>query len=254
MENSSYLEHHQIKGGKWGVMHGPPYPLSKEVSTGKSLKKNVQEKDSKKGVASLLTKSKAKKEAAKKQASREESLKKARDAKVQKANEEKKKAELKQKVIKSRSAAMLYKHADLFSTDELKEMSNRLFIEKQIKDIDPGFIEKGKKFINTVGTASSMLEKTASAIDNGTKTYNNVAKVLNSVAGTNIPYIKDPFKNNNNNGEKPYNENFYKYDKDNKLLYSKITTDSNGTKNIIERNYTDTDYSGGNNGNKKKKK
>lgn len=27
-----YLEHHGIKGQKWGVKHGPPYPLSDEVS------------------------------------------------------------------------------------------------------------------------------------------------------------------------------------------------------------------------------
>ena len=25
----AYLEHHQILGGKWGVMNGPPYPLGK---------------------------------------------------------------------------------------------------------------------------------------------------------------------------------------------------------------------------------
>ena len=39
----NYLEHHQIKGGKWGVMHGPPYPLSKTISTGKRLKKKVSD-------------------------------------------------------------------------------------------------------------------------------------------------------------------------------------------------------------------
>lgn len=27
--DDDYLEHHQVKGGKWGVMHGPPYPLSR---------------------------------------------------------------------------------------------------------------------------------------------------------------------------------------------------------------------------------
>ena len=33
------LYHHGIKGQKWGVSNGPPYPLSDEVSTGKRLKK-----------------------------------------------------------------------------------------------------------------------------------------------------------------------------------------------------------------------
>lgn len=35
------LSHHGIKGQKWGIMHGPPYPLSEKVS---SAIKNVKEK------------------------------------------------------------------------------------------------------------------------------------------------------------------------------------------------------------------
>lgn len=33
------LYHHGVKGQKWGVENGPPYPLSSDVSTGKRLKK-----------------------------------------------------------------------------------------------------------------------------------------------------------------------------------------------------------------------
>lgn len=29
---SDFLEHHGIKGQKWGVQHGPPYPLNKQLS------------------------------------------------------------------------------------------------------------------------------------------------------------------------------------------------------------------------------
>lgn len=36
MENELY--HHGIRGQKWGIQNGPPYPLSDEVSTGKSLR------------------------------------------------------------------------------------------------------------------------------------------------------------------------------------------------------------------------
>ena len=36
----SYLCHHGIDGQKWGVKHGPPYPLGSDVSTGSSIKKN----------------------------------------------------------------------------------------------------------------------------------------------------------------------------------------------------------------------
>ena len=33
------LYHHGIKGQKWGIENGPPYPLSSDISTGKRLKK-----------------------------------------------------------------------------------------------------------------------------------------------------------------------------------------------------------------------
>lgn len=35
---NDYICHHGIKGQKWGVMHGPPYPLGSDKSTGSKLK------------------------------------------------------------------------------------------------------------------------------------------------------------------------------------------------------------------------
>lgn len=45
MDNELY--HHGIKGQKWGVTNGPPYPLNDEVSTGKRLKKEKEKKEPK---------------------------------------------------------------------------------------------------------------------------------------------------------------------------------------------------------------
>lgn len=37
-KKQNYLMHHGIEGQKWGVKHGPPYPLGSDVSTGNKLK------------------------------------------------------------------------------------------------------------------------------------------------------------------------------------------------------------------------
>lgn len=34
MSYELYLEHHQRKGARWGIMNGPPYPLSRQKTTG----------------------------------------------------------------------------------------------------------------------------------------------------------------------------------------------------------------------------
>lgn len=36
------LSHHGVEGQKWGVSHGPPYPLDSSISTGKSLKEKIK--------------------------------------------------------------------------------------------------------------------------------------------------------------------------------------------------------------------
>lgn len=41
--SSSYLMHHGIDGQRWGVRHGPPYPLDETTSTGKRLKKRKEQ-------------------------------------------------------------------------------------------------------------------------------------------------------------------------------------------------------------------
>lgn len=43
-KNKNTLIHHGIDGQRWGVKHGPPYPLGSKVSTGSSLRKGAKAK------------------------------------------------------------------------------------------------------------------------------------------------------------------------------------------------------------------
>ena len=51
------LAHHGIEGMHWGVRNGPPYPLDRSISTGKSLKKGAKETNKKSSGGKKETKS-----------------------------------------------------------------------------------------------------------------------------------------------------------------------------------------------------
>lgn len=104
-----YLAHHGIKGQKWDVKHGPPYPLRSSVSTGKTLKKKV---------ASAVA------------AHKEKKAQKKAEAKA--AAERKKEAE-RQKVLASGDASDILKRRGEFSNEELAKAIDRLGKEEILK-------------------------------------------------------------------------------------------------------------------------
>jgi len=181
MAEDLVLAHHGIKGQKWGDMHGPPYPLSSSVSTGKSLKKSASG-----GRGSAIAKYKA-------QLIKKSQVKTASKSEKEKSKEEEQKAKnekIKAKVIKSRSASQLYKHAELFSNQELHDLKERYTLEGDIKKLKTSeSIQKGRNFIDKVTTAGDMAGKFANLVDNSSRAYNNVAKVMNSLYDSEIPMI-----------------------------------------------------------------
>lgn len=98
----------------------------------------------------------------------------------------------KQKILKSRSAAELYKNADLFSTAELQSAYNRLQLERNIANLAPREVSKGEEFVNK---SINFGRKVNDVADVSTKLYNNVAKVYNTFSETAaekpLPLIKD---------------------------------------------------------------
>lgn len=104
-----YLAHHGVKRQEWGVKHGPPYPLRRAISTGKSLKK--------KAVSAVAV-------------HKEKKAQKKAEAKA--AAERKKEAE-RQKVLASGDASDILKRRGEFSNEELAKAIDRLGKEEILK-------------------------------------------------------------------------------------------------------------------------
>lgn len=97
--------------------------------------------------------------------------------------------EKKAAVLKSRSAKSLYKHADLFTTQELQSAFTRLQLENNIKNLIPKEVKKGEKFVED---STKWLNRTSSLVESGTKLYKSIDTVrkLFGDDGTN-PKITD---------------------------------------------------------------
>lgn len=86
----------------------------------------------------------------------------------------------KARVLKSRSATELYKHADLFSDAELKQAYDRLNLEANIKRLAPAPVNRGEKFVKSVLQTSAFATK---LIDDAAKTYGNIDKMMKIANG-----------------------------------------------------------------------
>lgn len=94
----------------------------------------------------------------------------------------------KQEILNSRSAAELYKNADLFTTSELQAAYTRLQLEKSIQSLSPKQVSKGQQFVNS---AISTTKQAAELTTNSIKLYNNIAKVYNLMFDGDLKTIKE---------------------------------------------------------------
>lgn len=114
-----------------------------------------------------------------KASTRKKNLEKARKVKAENKQNQLTTEEKKREILKSRSAAKLYKNADLFSDDELRSAYNRLQLEANINRLVPQTKSRAQRAVeNTLyglTIAGNVMEK-------GTKAYNAFADIYNMAA------------------------------------------------------------------------
>lgn len=143
--DTNELQHHGIKGMKWGVRRTDAQLGN---ASSKTKKKSFFKKNDVKG-----------KEPEKKKDSKEDIAAK------------------KTEILKSRSAKKIYENADLFTDAELQSAYNRLQLERNIAGLAPKEIKKGEKFVDSTIKWGRKINDVSST---GITMYNNIAKLRNT--------------------------------------------------------------------------
>lgn len=145
-----YLAHHQIKGAKWGVMHGPPYPLSR----GKGGKLPAVKKVT----------SEAKKRREEKKAQKTES------------RAEEKKEQLRKYIVEHPKT--LYKHKDMFSKAELEDILKEIDFDQKLRDVNRNQFKKTIDTVKDVATLTISMKNIASGAVDLYKAGKNIQNIF----------------------------------------------------------------------------
>lgn len=181
-QNGAELEHHQVKGARWYVHRGPPYPLDREdkaknpasmkkgsTSYADARKRAKKRKAAKKKAQKLMEKA-AKKEVKEAKAA-EKAENKERDRIAKTARDKAKYA---------KTPESLYKHKELYSVDEIKDILNRFEWEEKVKNFREQDRDRGQKFVERTTKNANNILKLATTAAAG---YNLYAAVSNAFGG-----------------------------------------------------------------------
>lgn len=198
IDTGEYLEHHGIKGQRWGVRKkrdtsGGKRFSGPKINSGSSASAAIQSLRNKRN-AQRIARFKAKEAKAKEQLKVITAKNKAKAAKANLKTAKKNKAttvnseelkkmtvdEQKQAILKQRSGKAIYKNADLFTTDELAAATRRLQLEKTLRDIDPKQKSKGEQYLDKAKKLNDTMTTVTNTIESGAKLYKTVSKYLGS--------------------------------------------------------------------------
>lgn len=164
------LTHSGVKGQKWGVKNGPPYPLSKDISTGSRLKTTSSGKKSG-GISGYLQTRKLKK---KKQAA----LEKARQTKAENAQKKQTAEEHAAEVKKILESGDRNKIKSIASEVSYNELNNAL--QKADLMVKLNAATAPKTAWDKLDNTKNKLDKVIGYYQTGAKTWNVIAQLYNS--------------------------------------------------------------------------
>lgn len=187
-----YLNHHGVKGMKWGVRKQRPTSgkqnantkKTSQLSSGKASTKDRSGSNSGSKIQQRVKARLSNRKITKLQA-REAKAK----AKLAKLNKEKQVKALEEQVsiedkkaaiLKSRSGKELYKNADLFTTDELAKATRRLQLEKTLREIDPKTKTKAEQYMDKAKKLNDTMNTVTNTIESGAKMYQTINKYFGS--------------------------------------------------------------------------
>lgn len=191
INSDEYLQHHGVKGQKWGVR-------KKQVKSSNKRRtiKNTSKLSSGKantGTTNTSGGSKIQQRIKARLAGRKTTALQAREtkakAKLQKIKAEQKVNALEQQVsieekkaaiLKQRSGKALYKNADLFTTDELASATRRLQLEKTLREIDPKTKTKAEQYLDKAKKLNDTMNTVTNTINSGAKLYKTINKYMGS--------------------------------------------------------------------------
>lgn len=164
------LTHSGIKGQKWGIQNGPPYPLSRDISTGSRLKTTSSGKKSG-GISAYLQTRKVKK---KKQAA----LEKARQTKAENAQKkqtaEEHAAEVK-KILESGDRNKIKSIASEVSYNDLTNALNKADLMVKLN------AQTAPKTVwDKLDNTKNKLDKVIGYYQTGSKIWNVIAQLYNN--------------------------------------------------------------------------
>lgn len=171
-----YLYHHGILGQKWGIRR---FQNSDGTLTEAGRKRYRVDSE-----GNLVEKTKAERKADAK-ASRAAKIEQQKQNRLEREQEtlEKKK----ERILASRDPKLIYENKDMFSYQELSDIYNIITKEQQIANLIP----KGRTTMDKIRDVSKSAGDIATAVENGSRAYNAITKVTNSILGTDFPKIEE---------------------------------------------------------------